>query len=181
MWFRRAFFYAMYGAPVVLPLWLVLARTFILRVDEWEIPFLTFAAVVLAAVMAVVSGIVWFRSTVRRERAVSWLDVGVLGAWYLSIVFAGLVDHAAISIPVILIAVVAFWSSIWQLLTETGRRVKSALAGLDYRAEPAQEYNATRRATMAPQSGPTADAPGAGQIIRIESPTDPDVGGAAPN
>lgn len=154
----------LFGGVVVLPLWLVLARTFILRIPDGEIAFLTLGAVFLGVAMAIVAGLTWARKSVRKQLAFSWLDFAVLGAWYVSIILAGIVQQGAISIPVILLGVTAFWAAAWQLFTETRRRVKGAFERLEYTAMPAREYNTQRK--FPAQYGP--DAPGAGRVIRIE-------------
>ena len=167
MLLRRAFFIALLGGVVVLPLWLVLARTFILGIPDGEIPLLTLGAVLLFAAMAVVAGLCSARKSVRKDYAFTRLDYGVMGAWYLSIVAAGLVEHGAISIPMILLGVVAFWSAAWQLFTETRRRVKGAFERLEYTVAPAKEYYQQR---PVPPATPRPDAPGAGRVIRIDPP-----------
>jgi hypothetical protein len=167
MMLRRAFFIALLGGVVVLPLWLVLARAFILGIPGSQIPLLTFGAVLLFAAMAVVAGLCWARKSVREDHAFSRLDYGVISAWYVSIVIAGLVEHGAISIPMILLGVVAFWSSAWQLFTEIRRRVKGAFERLEHTVAPAREYYRQR---PVPPATPRPDAPGAGRVIRIDPP-----------
>ncbi|MHA6694202.1 MFS transporter [Homoserinimonas sp. A520] len=161
MWLRRAFYYAMFGAFVVLPVFLLIGRGLVLAESGWDFALLLLISPILGVVMLVVAGFTVARKSVRRDRALSWLDVGLHFAWYLSIIAAGVFAHPAVAAIVIMLSVAAFWSALWQLFTETRRRVKSALASLDYTAVPASQYR---------QANP--DAPGAGTVIRLEPPKD---------
>ena len=161
MLLRRAFYYAQFGAFVVLPVFLLIGRGLVLAESGWDFALLLLISPILGVVMLVVAGFTVARKSVRRDRALSWLDVGLHSAWYLSIIAAGVFAHPAIAAIVIILSVAAFWSALWQLFTETRRRVKSALASLDYTAVPASQY---RQATP--------DAPGAGTVIRLDPPKD---------
>lgn len=161
MWLRRAFFFALYGAFVVLPVLLLIGRGLILAGSGWDFALLLLVSPILGVLMLVVAGFTVGRKSVRRDRAVSWLDVGVHAAWYLSIVAASVFAHPAIAALVVVISVVAFWVALWQLFSETRRRVKDALAGLEHTVAPASVYR---------QGRPTPDAPGAGTVIRIDPP-----------
>lgn len=159
MWLRRGFYYLQFGAIVALPLWLLIGRGLVVNGPGWEFILLIFVCPILALLMLVVTGLTVARNTVRRTRAVSWLDVGVFFLWYGAIIAVGFTANTGIAALVVVASVAAFWLSLWQLFTETRRRVRSAL-GLDQRdAIPAGEYRAARQAS--------SDEPGAGQIIRI--------------
>lgn len=130
MWLRRAFYYAQYWAIPVLPLWVLIARGG--AVDGgWELVVLLFAAPALSIVLIIVMGLTVARRSVRRARMVSWFDVGVLAAWYASIVIAGLFSNPLVAILAIALTLVAFWSSVWQLFLETRQRVTLAFAGYE--------------------------------------------------
>lgn len=159
MWLRRGFFYALYGAFIVLPVTLLIGRGLILAGSGWDFALLLLVSPLLGLLMLVVTGFTLGRKSVRSTRAVSWLDVGVHGVWYLSIIAASVFAHPAIAAVVIVVSVTAFWLAVWQLFSETRARVKSALAGLDHSVTPTSQY---RR--------PAPDAPGAGMIIRIDPP-----------
>ncbi|MEX1079048.1 MAG: MFS transporter [Homoserinimonas sp.] len=161
MWLRRAFYYAQFGAFVALPVFLLIGRGLVLAENGWDFALLLLVSPVLGVLMLVVAGFTAARKSVRRDHAVSWLDVGLHLAWYLSIIAASVFAHPAVAAAVIVLSVAAFWSALWQLFTETRRRVKSALASLDYTAVPASQY---RRAS--------AEEPGAGTIIRLDPPRD---------
>lgn len=159
MWLRRAFYYALFGAFVALPVLLLIGRGLIVAESGWDFALLLLVSPILGILMLVVVGFTVARKSVRGDRAVSWLDVGLHFAWYLSIVAASAFAHPAVAAVVIVLSIAAFWSALWQLFAETRRRVKSALASLDYTAVPASQYRKT-----------SPDAPGAGTIIRIDPP-----------
>lgn len=161
MWLRRGFFYALYGAFIVLPVTLLIGRGLVLAGSGWDFALLLLVSPILGVLMLVVTGFTVGRKSVRSTRAVSWLDVGVHAAWYLSIIAASVFAHPAIAAVVIVISVVAFWSALWQLFTETRRRVKDAWAGLERTVTPASEYLRER---------PSPGSPGAGTVIRIDPP-----------
>ncbi|HEU4808544.1 MAG TPA: MFS transporter [Homoserinimonas sp.] len=161
MWLRRAFYYAQYGAFVVLPVLLLIGRGLVLADNGWDFALLLLVSPILGVFMLVVAGFTVARKSVRRNRALSWLDVAVHFAWYASIIAASVFAHPAIAAVVIVFSVGAFWSALWQLFTETRRRVKSALASLDYTAVPASQYRPA-----------SPDAPGAGRVIRLDPPKD---------
>lgn len=159
MWLRRAFYYAQFGAFIVLPLALLIGRGLVLAGSGWDLALLLLVSPILGVFMLVVAGFTAARKVVRRDRALSWLDVGLHSAWYLSIVAASIFAHPAIAAIVLVLSVAAFWSALWQLFAETRSRVRSALAGLDHTVVPASQYH-----------GQSPDAPGAGTIIRINPP-----------
>ena len=159
MWLRRAFYYALFGAFIVLPVLLLIGRGLILAGSGWDFALLLLVSPILGVSMLVVAGFTMARKSVRQDRALSWLDVGVHSAWYLSIIAASIFAHPAVAALVIVISVAAFWLALWQLFTETRQRVNSALASLDYTAVPASQYR---------QASP--DAPGAGTVIRLDPP-----------
>jgi peptidoglycan/LPS O-acetylase OafA/YrhL len=158
MWLRRSFYYAQFGAIPILPLWLLIGRGIVIDGTGWEFVMLLFVAPILAVVMLIVAGLTVARKSVRRSRAVSWLDVGLLAAWYLAIIAAGFVAHPIMAVLVVLLAFAVFWSAVWQLYTETRRRVRSAFAG--FTAIPAGNYEASR------SSDPGAS--GRSRVIRID-------------
>jgi hypothetical protein len=138
---------------------LLIGRGIVLDRSGWTFVFLLFACPVLAVAMLIVLGLTLARKSVRSHRMVSWLDVGLLGAWYLAILATGLVAQPVMAVLVVALAAATFWAAIWQLYTETRRRVQTAFAS--FTAIPAGEYAASRRAEDGSwHSGPT---------VRIES------------
>lgn len=162
---RRAFYWVQLAAIVAVPLWIVVARA-IAPVGLGAQDVLVFLAwPALAFAMIVVLGITWARKAVRDSRVLSWLDVAALATWYAVAIGYGAFIAAASELGagltgglLILVSIAVFWSAIWQLVVAARNRVKTVLAGLDYTAIPAGEYQATRFAR------------GDGDVIRIDSP-----------
>lgn len=138
MWLRRAFFYAQYWMIPVLPLWLLIGRGLSIDGNGWAFVVLLFAAPLLALAIIVVVGLTMARRSVRRARMVSWADVLILGAWYASVVVAGLYSHPMLAVLAITLTIVAFWSAVWQWVAEARRRVTVAFAS--YGAIPANSH-----------------------------------------
>lgn len=159
---RRALYYAQFGAVPILPLWLLIGRGIVIDGTGWEFVLLLFVCPILAVLMLIVVGLTVARASVRRTHAVSWLDVGLLSGWYLAIIAAGIAEHPAMAVLVVMLSVAVFWSAIWQLYVETRRRMQRVFD--DLTAVPAGEYRASRQA--AHESG--IDARGHGPVIRID-------------
>ena len=159
---RRALYYAQFGAVPILPLWLLIGRGIVIDGTGWEFVLLLFVCPILAVVMLIVVGLTVARKSVRRTHAVSWLDVGLLSAWYLAIIAAGFAEHPAMAVLVVMLSVAVFWAAIWQLYVETRRRVQRVFDGLA--AVPAGEYQASRPAAQ----GSRIDGRGQGPVIRID-------------
>lgn len=131
MWLRRAFYYAQFWAIPVLPLWLLIGRGIAIDGSGWALVVLLFAAPLLTLALIIVMGLTVARKSVRRAHLLSWIDVGVLTAWYASIVIAGIVSHPLAAVAAISLTLVAFWSTVWQWIAETRHRVSLAFANYD--------------------------------------------------
>lgn len=131
MWLRRAFYFAQFWMIPVLPLWLLIGRGLSISGSGWELVVLLFAAPLLSLALIVVMGLTMARKAVRRARMLSWIDVGVLGSWYASVVVAGMISHPLLAVLAIGLTLVAFWSAVWQWIVETRQRVTLAFASYD--------------------------------------------------
>ena len=129
MLIRRAFLRWLVAAVVVLPVWLGIGWA-IYGGGGWGTLGLIITVPVAFISLGIIALLVWARPTVRAERAVSWTDVGVVGAWHLSIIGIGFYGAGAtlFSVLAILLAIAAFWSSIWQLVSDGARRVQASMA-----------------------------------------------------
>ncbi len=129
MLIRRAFLRWLVAAVVVLPVWLGVGWA-IFGGGGWGTLGLIITVPVAFLSLGIIALLVWARPTVRAERAVSWVDVAVVGAWHLSIVGVGFYGETAaiLSVLAILLAIGAFWSSIWQLVSDGARRVQASMA-----------------------------------------------------
>lgn len=128
MLFRRAFLRWLVAAAVVLPIWLGVGWA-VFGGGGWGTLGLVIAVPVAFIALAVVALLVWIRPTVRSQRAVSWTDVAVIGAWHASIIGIGFYGQGAtfFSVLAILLAVGAFWSAVWQLISDGARRVQATM------------------------------------------------------
>jgi len=131
MWLRKAFYYAQYWAIPVLPLWLLIGRGIAIDGSGWELVFLLFAAPALSVALIVVMGLTVARKSVRRARLLSWVDVGLLSAWYAMIIVAGLYTNPLVAVGAIVVTLAAFWGTVWQLIVETRQRINLAFAGYE--------------------------------------------------
>jgi hypothetical protein len=132
---RRAFFYWQFPAAVILPAW-ILVGWGIFAATSWQILGLIVGVMMLTVAMLATAGLIFARKDVRAERAVSWLDVGLLTVLHGLIIAVGFFSPATALLGTLsAVAVIAlFWSGIIQLVVETRRRVRSALAGFEAQA-----------------------------------------------
>lgn len=132
---RRAFRYGQFIAAFALPAWLLIGWS-VFGGGGWQLVGLLIVCPILAVAMLAVSAIVAVRKEVRRNRAVSWLDVGILTLWYLTIGFAGTFGPATglLEFGTVLVGLVAFWLVVWELVAETRKRFTDAIAGFESQA-----------------------------------------------
>src|SRR5690606_36023518 len=97
----------------------------------WDFVGLLFVSPILALFMAVVMGLTYARKSVRESRAMSWTDVALHSVWYASLIAAGFAAHPGVAVLAVVVSVVAFWSQLWQLVSEVGQRVNRALVRLN--------------------------------------------------
>jgi hypothetical protein len=67
---------------------------------------------------------------VRREKAVSWLDVGILSLWHASIIGFGLFGPSSNGFAVlgVLAGLAAFWIVLWEFFTDAKKRAQETMA-----------------------------------------------------
>lgn len=128
MLIRRVFLRWLVAAAVVLPIWLAVGWA-IFGGGGWGTLGLVITVPVAFIALGIVALLVWARPTVRAERAVSWTDVAVIGAWHLSIIGIGFYGASAglFGVLAILLAIAAFWAAIWQLVSDGARRVQATM------------------------------------------------------
>jgi hypothetical protein len=128
MLIRRGFLTWLTAAAVVLPIWLGIGWA-IFGGGGWGTLGLVVAVPVAFIALAIVALIVWIRPTVRSQRAASWTDVGVIGAWHLAIIGTGFYGESAtlFGVLAILLAIAAFWVGIWQLISDGARRMQATM------------------------------------------------------
>lgn len=135
MWLRHAFFRWLIPAAFVLPLWLLIGWI-VTGSNPWALLWVLVSAPIVFVGQLVLSLLVRARGTVRADRAASWTDVGVMGAWHALIVALGFFD-ARWWWPVfgltVAMGVATLWLSLAQLWREArGVPVLHTRAGAAY-------------------------------------------------
>ncbi|MCS5718580.1 hypothetical protein N1027_10585 [Herbiconiux sp. CPCC 205763] len=156
---RRAFFYWQFPAAVILPAW-ILVGWGVFAATGWQIIGLIVGVMLLTVAMLATAGLIFARKDVRSERAVSWLDVGLLTVLHGLIVAVGFFTPVTALLGTLsAVAVIAlFWSGIIQLVVETRRRVRATLAAFEAQAQQASRL-------QSPPQKPRMD----GEYIVIET------------
>ncbi|MEO6825793.1 MAG: hypothetical protein ABI255_05265 [Microbacteriaceae bacterium] len=165
---RRAFYYWQFIAAVVLPVWLLVGWG-ISGGNGFQFLALVIGCPILAIVMLALAGLVVARRNVRAERAVSWFDVGALAVWHVVIIAAGTFgpSTSAFAVLAVLIAVGLFWLALWELLTDTRRRLTRVMDAFQVQAAAG---SARQPAASAPPARDAFDPnrPQNGQTIRLD-------------
>lgn len=171
MFIRRAFFRWQFPAVVVLPLWLLIGSS-IFGTGGWAVLGIFFGSVLLGLGLLVVSLLLFARREVREERALSWIDVGVLGLWHALIIALGLASDSTgwLSVVVILVGIGAFWYAVWALYSAARKRVKAMLDLIERTAAG----TAPTGPLASPPPKPTRE-PGASTPPPFGRATDPEV------
>jgi len=134
MYVRRALFYTLFPAAIVLPTWVLIARGIFGSSVGWDFVLFAVLCPILAIAMIAVASLTYARKTVRSARAVSWVDASIMGVWHAAIIAYGFVDSSLLAALIVVAAIVGFWVALWQLFRETSRRMRGMIAGLDQSA-----------------------------------------------
>ncbi len=177
MLIRRLFYRWQFIAVVALPLWLVIGWA-VFGAGGWGTLGLVITVPASFLTLLVVALLVNARPTVRAERAASWTDVGVLGAWHLAIVGTGFyaVGTPLFGVLAVVGAVAAFWVSIWQLVADGSRRMRATMAEFERQAGAPAGPSRASGAPGAPSEGAAAGpSPFAdGEVIIVHEVRKPD-------
>ncbi|CAD5995470.1 hypothetical protein [Agreia sp. COWG] len=162
---RRAFYLALFPAAVVLPVWMLVGSA-LFDGGGWQTLGVLLGAIVLFVAMSVISGIMFARSSVRAAKAVSWLDVTIQAALYAAVVALGFNTSATPGIlaALIVVAVAGFWVSVWQLFSETRRRMQEVFSAFETAQTPPSAGFASGRAPLGARND--------GEYIVIETARD---------
>ena len=136
---RKAFSWWLFPAAVVLPVWLLIGWAAFSRGSGWTFFGLLILCPVLFVAMLVIAGLIVARGSVRRERAVSWYDVGLLAPWHASIIAFGFYPPGVtpwLAVLGVLLFVATFWVVLWELVTETRARVQRTFDAYQRAAQP---------------------------------------------
>ncbi len=139
MLYRRLVFAWQFPAALVLPVWLFLGRGILSEGLGGQTVALVFLAPALAIAMLATAGIITARRSARTARAVSWQDAALLTAWHVAILALGipllpeLWSNLAAAF-VLMLGLAAFWFGVYELVTETRRRVRGLVANWEQQA-----------------------------------------------
>lgn len=121
MWLRRAFYLWLFPAAFVLPMWLLLGWG-VFRAGGWVFLWVLFIAIPSVFIgQLLMSFLVRARPSVRRDRAVSWLDVAGFAVWHILVILVGCYVETWFPLALtaaIAAAVLLLWSSLRQLRRE---------------------------------------------------------------
>ncbi len=132
---RRVFRIWMVIAAVVLPIW-PLVGWGIFGGGGWQFLGLLIAMPILFVTMMIVAGLIRARPTVRREKAVSWLDVGILTVWHVAVIGFGLFGPSSNAFAVlgVIAGLAAFWLVLWEFFTDARNRARETLSEFEQMA-----------------------------------------------
>lgn len=132
MLIRRAVYYWQFAAAILLPLWLFVGWG-IWGSNGWTFLGLAVLAPILFIAMLLVTLIIYGRPEVRRDNAVSWIDVGLLLFWHAMMIGFGFFGPTASLFAVlgIVAGLTAFWGTLWELVRDTAKRAKKAMSDLE--------------------------------------------------
>ena len=153
MWLRRVFYRWLFPAAVVLPLWLLVGWG-VFQAGGWVFLWVLFIAIPSVLIgQIIMTLLVRARPSVRRDGAVSWLDVLGFTVWHLLVIAVGCFVEAWF--PLLLTAaIVAGLGMLWLLMRQL--RSEMRLLGPTGFAQPGE----TLIVTDAPlDDRPHPDAP----------------------
>lgn len=132
---RRAFRIWMVIAAVALPIWPLIGWG-LFGGGGWQFVALLFSMPILFLAMLAVAGLVWARPTVRRQKAVSWLDVGIVTLWQVCVIGFGLFGPSSNAFAVlgVIAGLAAFWVVLWEFFTDARERARETLADFEQMA-----------------------------------------------
>ena len=139
MFLRRAAYIVQFPLAVALPVWVLVGRAFINPGSGWDVAIYFIASPILFVALSVICGLVVARKSAREQRAVSWLDAGLLVALWLTLIVHGALDLPFLSLVAILLVVAVFWVALFELLTDTRRRVQTFVDGLALTPQPPRQ------------------------------------------
>lgn len=156
MLLRRLFYRWQFIAVIALPVWLLVGWA-VFGSGGWATLGLALVVPVAFIALGIIALLVNARPTVRAERAASWLDVAVLGAWHLSIIGTGFYGSggAWLAVFAVIGAIAAFWVSLWQLISDGAKRMKASM-------DEFERLAAQQQGPQGGQAGPGTRRPSTG-------------------
>jgi hypothetical protein len=128
MLIRRGFLWWLIAAAVVLPIWLGVGWIAFGQ-GGWGTLGLVVTIPIAFITLGAIALLVRIRPTVRAQRAASWMDVGIVGALHAAVIGLGFYGDtgAFFGVMAILLAMAAFWSSVWQLVSDGAKRMQATM------------------------------------------------------
>lgn len=120
MWLRQAFFRWLIPAAFLLPLWLLIGWI-VFGANPWALLWVIISAPIVLVWQVILTLFIRARGTVRAGRAVSWTDLGVVGAWHVLVIALGVFDGRwwwPVFALTIAVGIAAMWTSLSQLWRE---------------------------------------------------------------
>lgn len=132
---RRAFFYALFPAAFVLPAWMLIGWG-IYGHGGWGFLGLVIACPIVFIALVVIAALLAARPAVRRDKALSWRDVGVLTVLWACIIGFGFFGDTTSLFAVLgaLAALSAFWIALWELFTDGARVMRETMETFEAQA-----------------------------------------------
>lgn len=122
---RRGFFHWLFPAALVLPAWMMIGWL-VSNASGWMIFWVFISMPCVFIAQLALAMLVRSRPSVRLGRAVSWLDVGVIGAWQALTVFVALIVQPVWGLSV-LAAVIAFVAAVVVSVRELWAEARGAV------------------------------------------------------
>lgn len=164
MWVRRAFFWWLLPAALLLPLWLFVGWG-VFSAGAWAFLWVLFIAIPSVFVgQLVMTLLTRSRPSVRAQRAVSWWDVLGYGVWHALTIALGFFAAswwAPVMVLTVLVGIALVWLQLWQGWREAreGRIVLHATDGTAYLSAsgPASRPADAEREVFVVEETPPAD------------------------
>lgn len=135
MWLRRAVYWWLLPATILLPLWLLIGWG-VFQAGGWVFLWVLFVAIPSVLIgQLVLALLVRARPSVRASGAVSWLDVAGFTLWHLLVILVGCFVEAWFPLlltAAIIAALGLFWLTFRQLRTEFVARSDMSAASIVY-------------------------------------------------
>ena len=138
MFLRRAAYIVQFPLAIALPVWVLIGRAFINPGSGWDVAIYFIASPILFIALAIIAGVIVARKSAREERAVTWWDAGLLIALWATLIVHGAIDLPALALLAILLIVSLFWLAIFELVTDTRKRVQTFVDGLALTPQPSR-------------------------------------------
>ena len=147
MLLRRSFYYAQFAMAVIMPGWVLVSRGILADGVGAELIVFVVLCPILTIAMIVMATLISARASVRSAKALSWRDVALQLAIWVTLFTYGLLALPLLAV----LAVLLFIGGFWLVLVEFLREAKNWVTSM-FEAAPAAK---TKSNITGPTSGPT--------------------------